>query len=452
MTPKKQYQEPQLFQSRLDQILNMKHPLCVLANQIDWEFFAEEFGAYYSESRGTPGKPIRLMVGLHYLKHAFNESDEGVVEHFIENPYWQYFCGYEYFQHEFPIDPSSMTRWRKRVGERGIKKLFQQLMETAKRGNHLKRSDLNHVNVDTTVQEKAIAFPTDARLYHKMREVLVGAAQARRIELRQSYRRLSKRALAKQARYAHARQMKRARRMTRQLKTYLGRVYRDISRKADNPDDELKELLGLAERLLTQERTSKNKIYSIHAPEVECISKGKAHKRYEFGCKVSMLTSSKGNWILGIESVHGNPYDGHTLESILNQVKENVGWEPKKAHVDLGYRGHGYNGQTEIKVVNYRRLKKETRWARKWIKRRAAIEPIFGHLKSDNRLNRNYLKGKEGDQINALLSACGFNMRKLLKAFFLPILADIHFAVKNLFDRFQRRNIFLVTESCNYFG
>jgi len=273
-----------------------------------------------------------------------------------------------------------------------------------------------------------------------MREALVKAAESRGIELRQSYRRLSKRALIKQSSYAHAQQMKRARRMTGRLKTYLGRGYRDISRKALNSDDELKGS-NIAGRLLSQERNSKNKIYSVHAPEVGCICKGKAHKRYEFGCperdglchKVSMVTSSKGNWILAIEAVHGNPYDGHTLESILDQVKENVGWQPGKAHVDRGYCGHGYEGETEIEVVDYRRVKKRTRWARMWMKRRSAIEPIFGHLKSGNRLDRNYLKGKEGDKINALLSGCGFNMRRLLRAFFLPVLEWVSERLKRLF-------------------
>lgn len=220
--------------------MNLKHPLCILANAIDWKFFADAVGSYYSENRGSPGKPIRLMVGLHYLKHAFNESDESVVERFIEKPYWQYFCGYDYFQHEFPFDPSNMGGWPQRVGKEGMKKLFRELLQTAKRTIHMKRSDLNHVNVDTTVQEKDIAFPTDARLYHKMREALVWAAESRGIVLRHSYRRLSKQALIKQSRYAHAQQMKRARRMTRRLKTYLGRVYRDITRKSLNPDDELK--------------------------------------------------------------------------------------------------------------------------------------------------------------------------------------------------------------------
>lgn len=417
MRPKKQYAAPELFQSRLDQILNMKHPLVTLSAQINWAVFEERFGSYYSEARGRNGIPIRLMVGLHYLKHTFDLSDESVVMGFLENPYWQYFCGYEYFQHSLPIDPSSLTRWRNRVGHKGIEHLLAELLNTAKRSGHLKRSDVNHINVDTTVQEKAIAFPTDARLYHRMRETLVRAAEARGIQLRQSYRRLSKQALAKQGRYAHAKQLKRSRKMTRKLKTYLGRVYRDIERKVPEPDEELKELLTLAGRLLVQKQKDKNKLYSIHAPEVECISKGKAHKRYEFGCKVSMVTSAKSNWILGIGALHGNPYDGHTLSDALVQTQRLVSWQPKVATADLAYRGHNYQGTTEIQIVNYRTMKSKTRSVRKWLKRRAAIEPVFGHLKSDNRMQRNRLKGKEGDKINALLSACGFNFRKLIKAF-----------------------------------
>ncbi|MCG8604985.1 IS5 family transposase [bacterium] len=417
MRPKKSFTPAQLFQSRLDQILNLKHPLIVLAHEIDWSSFENAFGSYYCEYRGRTGAPIRLMVGLHYLKHAFDCSDESVVAGFVENPYWQYFCGYDYFQHEFPIDPSSLTRWRKRVGDAGIEKLLEGLLQTAKRAGYLRRSDVNRVNVDTTVQEKAIAFPTDARLYHKMRATLVRAAEARGIKLRQSYRRLSKQALAKQGRYSHARQMKRSRKMTRKLKTYLGCVARDIARKSPQPDDELKELLAMAERLLLQQRQDKNKLYSIHAPEVECISKGKAHKRYEFGCKVSMLTSANSNWILGISAMHGNPYDGHTLKEALEQVERLAPWQPKVVTADRGYRGHNYQGTTEVQIVNYRTIKSKTRSVRKWFKRRAAIEPIFGHLKSGNRMSRNYLKGADGDKINALLCGCGFNFRKLLKAF-----------------------------------
>ena len=276
---------------------------------------------------------------------------------------------------------------------------------------------MNKVNVDTTVQEKAIAFPTDARLYHKMREGLVRAAESRGIRLRQNYKRVSKKALAKQGRYGQARQLNRARKMSKKLKTYLGCVYRDIGRKVAEPDAQLRELLALAERLLNQKKEDKNKIYSIHAREVECISKGKAHKRYEFGCKVGMVTSSRDNWILGIQALHGNPYDGHTLKSSLSQMEKLTDWQAREAYADLGYKGHDYGGGTQIHIVNYRKMKTLTRSVKRWFRRRAAIEPIFGHVKYDNRMDRNHLKGREGDQINAILSGCGFNMRKLLTVF-----------------------------------
>jgi IS5 family transposase len=419
MQPKKRHEEPDLFRSNLKQILNRKHPLFVLANSIDWTSFEEAFGPTYVEETGRPGIPIRLMVGLHYLKHTFNESDESVLARFLENPYWQYFCGFEYFQHRLPIDSSSLTRFRKRIGDSGVEVMFKELLDTAKRGGHLRKSHLNKVNVDTTVQEKAIAFPTDARLYYKMRDRLVRAAEARGIGLRQNYRRVAKKTLGRQGRYGQARQMKRAARMTRKLKTMLGCVYRDIERKADHVDEELGKLLMLADRLLKQEKQSKNKLYSVHAPEVECISKGKAHKRYEFGNKVGMVTTSRDNWIVGIESFHGNPYDGHTMEASLKRVEQFTDWSAKEAYVDLGYRGHGYEGKTKVHVVNYRTMKKLTRAARRWFKRRSAIEPVFGHVKHDHRMSRNYLKGVEGDRMNALLCGCGFNMRKLLAVFFL---------------------------------
>ena len=247
-----------MFRNRLDQILNDKHPLFRLADAIDWEYFIREFGPLYVENRGRPGKPIRLMVALHYLKHTYDHSDESVVETFLENPYWQYFCGFEYFQHEFPLDPTSMVKWRSRIGADGIEKLFYQTLKTAQNLGLLKKNHLHKVNVDTTVQEKAIAFPTDARLYYKMRNKLVKAAEERGIELRQNYRRLSKKALVMQGRYSHAKQMKRARKETKKLKTYLGRVTRDIRRKAHEPDQELAELLSLSERLLAQQRNDKS--------------------------------------------------------------------------------------------------------------------------------------------------------------------------------------------------
>ena len=424
MQAKKRLLSPiDLFKSRLDQILDKKHPLFKLAKEIDWDYFVKEFGSLYVENQGRPGKPIRLLVGLHYLKYTYDESDESVVEKFIENPYWQYFCGYEYFQHKFPLNPTSLVKWRNRIGESGIEKMLYATLKAAQALGLLKRSHLHKVNIDTTVQEKAIAFPTDIRLYFKMREKLVKEAEKRGIELRQSYRRLGKNALLKQSRYSHAKQMKRARKETKKSKIYLGRVTRDIRRKVPKPDVELENLLGMSERLLTQQKHDKNKLYSIHSPEVECIAKGKGHKRYEFGCKVSVATTSRDNWVVGIKAHHDNPYDGHTLSSIINQVNRLTGWDIKEAYCGRGYRGHNYEGNTEINFASQKNRKYPlSRTLRKWLKRRNAIEPKIGHLKTDNKLDRNYLKGKEGDKINALLSGCGANLRKLLKAFFLPFL------------------------------
>ena len=269
--------ELDMFRSRLDNILNRRHPLFVLAGKIDWTFFEKEFGVLYVERIGRPGLPIRLLVGLHYLKHMYRESDESVVEKFLENPYWQYFCGFEFFQHHFPLDPSTLVRWRKRVGPEGMEKLLKETIAAAQRGNLLRQSDVSRAIVDTTVQEKAIAFPTDARLYHKARRTLVRAAKGTGIELRQTYEHLGTRAFQRQSRYAHARQGKRAKRETRKLRTYLGRVIRDLQRKCPTPSPRLANLLVSAQRIFFQKRQDSPKVYSVHAPETECIAKGKAH-------------------------------------------------------------------------------------------------------------------------------------------------------------------------------
>lgn len=410
----------------MSELLNPEHPLYVLAERMDWPEFDAAIDACYVEELGRPGVNTRLMVGLLYLKHAFDESDESVVARWVENPYWQFFCGLGYMQHELPIDPSSLSRWRKRVGAERLEKLLEATIQAALTMKAMRPQELEKVNVDTTVQEKAIAFPTDARLYHKMRLALVRRAQSLGISLRQNYRFKGKRLLAKQGRYAHARQMKRAAKMTRQLKTILGRVVRDIQRKAGKiqgqiADEPLRELVALAERLLEQTRTSKNKLYSVHAPEVECLAKGKAHKRYEFGCKTSVATTSRSNWIVGTHALHGNPYDGHTLRGAIAQVERLTGQIPQDVMVDQGYRGHGYEGPTIVHVV--RSIpKRATRAVRRMLKRRAAIEPTISHLKSGNRMDRNYLTGQEGDRINALLSAAGYNLRKLLRwVVFAPI-------------------------------
>jgi len=420
MRPKKSIHSPQLelFKIELRQIATKQHPLMKLAEQIDWAGFDERFDAYFSEA-GRPAIATRLMVSLHYLKYTYNLSDEETVARWVENPYWQYFSGRQHFEYKLPVDPSSMTRWRKRIGEDGAEALLKQTIETGIKQGYLKRTDCKRVSVDTTVQTKDIRFPTDARLYDRMREKLVNTAKDEGIELRQTYTRVGKKSLQRQQNYAHARQMKRAKRETRRLKTMLGRVIRDIERKMLNPQETLQEQLAVAKRLMEQQRNSKDKIYSIHEPHVQCIAKGKVHQRYEFGCKVGFAVSAKGNWIVGAQSFKENPYDGHTLRESIEQAEKLTGITIQQVACDQGYRGHGIE-DTSVLVVP-RRKNKASKTIRRWWRRRNAIEPIIGHQKSEHRLHRNHLSGELGDSMNVLLSACGFNIKKLLRAFWLWI-------------------------------
>lgn len=402
-----------LFRVELTSVIDMEHALVKLANAVDWDRFEEVFGETYCADNGRPGVSTRLMVALHYLKYTYNLSDEDVLEGWVENPYWQHFSGMKYFEYTVPIDPSSMTRWRKRVGESGAETLLKETIQAGLKLKAVKGTQLKRINVDTTVQEKAIRFPTDARLYDRSRERLVKAAKERGIPLRQNYNRKSKALLLKQGRYSHARQPQRATRCTRQLRTLLGRVIRDIGRRCPEPDEQLQTLLLVSEKLYRQKRKDKNKVYSVHAPEVACISKGKVHKKYEFGCKVSVAATSRGGWFVGALAHPGNPYDGHTLGQALSQV-ERIARTPEHAFVDRGYRGHGYEGKVEVHVDKPRRGRTaKSLW--RWMKRRAAIEPGIGHLKREHRMDRCMLKGVEGDSINAILSAAGMNFRKLLK-------------------------------------
>ena len=416
MKPKKssiKNRQRDLFRSQLSNIIDPNHGLVKLAKVVEWDRLDELFGSTYCPDNGRPGVSTRLMVALHYLKYTHNLSDEDVVATWVENPYWQYFSGMKWFEHELPINASSMTRWRKRIGEAGAEELLKETIKAGLKLKAVKTFQLKRVNIDTTVQEKEIRFPTDARLYDRARQRLVDFAKERGIKLRQNYNRKSKQMLYWQSRYSHARQMKRAKACTRKLKNYLGRVLRDIERNCPDADRQLQSLMDIGTRIYQQKQRDKNKLYSVHAPEVECISKGKAHKRYEFGCKVSVAATSKGGWFLGAMAVHGNPYDGHTLKRALKQVKRVIR-EPEHVFVDMGYRGHNYRGDTEVHVDKRRRGRTaKSLW--RWMKRRAAIEPGIGHLKREHRMDRNRLKGVEGDRINAILSAAGMNFCKLLK-------------------------------------
>lgn len=414
-TSKKDDNRMELFRERLENILNRGHELYRLAGLIEWKVFEKEFGRLYAAKKGRPGIPIRLMVGLSYLGHAFGLSDEAVVAKWVENPYWQYFCGETYFQHQLPIDSSSMSRWRKRIGDNGCELILAETLQAGLRSGAVKESSLKRITVDTTVQPKAVRYPTDSRSYNRCRERLVRLAQKSGIPLRQSYARLGPRALRKASSYAHARQFKRAKKEVRRLKTYLGRVYRDILRKVLSDPDlhaAFHEELTLTERMLDQQRQDKNKLYSIHAPEVECIAKGKVHKKYEFGVKVSVATTNRDNFVVGMQALSGNPFDGHTLAGALDQVTRLTSVVPERCYVDRGYRGHGIK-KTAVFISGQRRGITPT--IRKELKRRSAVEPVIGHMKEDGKLGRNWLKGGLGDKINALLCGAGHNMRIILR-------------------------------------
>jgi len=418
MQPKREQERPQqeLFQIDLEQLIDMSHALVLLGEVIDWQSFEQTLGNTYHPSHGAPGISTRLMVALHYLKYQHDLSDEDVVALWVEDPYWQHFSGMTHFQHRMPIDPSSMTRWRKRLGDAGAEQMLRATIEAGMKMGVIRPAELKRVNVDTTVETKAIRFPTDARLYQRMRERLVKAARAEGLTIKQSYRYVGRRLLMQSSRYAHARQMKRARACSRKLKTQLGRVIREVERQTEEPSLKPDKFLQTAHRIYEQQRQDKDKIYSVHEPEVECIAKGKAGKQYEFGNKVSVAVSSRGGWFVGAKSFTGNPYDGHTLAAQMKQVESLIANHVSEAYVDMGYRGHDYDGAVIVHVDKRQQGRtSQARW--RWMKRRAAVEPSIGHLKSEHRLEGNRLKGTAGNEINAILAAAAMNFEKFLRAF-----------------------------------
>lgn len=427
MKPKSQETSGQsdLFNTPLADLLNSRHELYQLANLIVWKTLEEAFGQFFTAANGAPALPTRLIAGLHYLKHAFAVSDEDVVARWVENPYWQYFCGEEFFQHQMPCHPTSLTKWRNRIGEAGCEWMLSVTIQAGVDSQTVKPKDFQSVTVDSTVQEKAITYPTDGKLYERCREHMVRLADQHKISLRQNYNRKAPYLLMMTNRYSHAKQMKRKRKALKQLKTLVGRVYRDIERQLPKQSIEVqaafKDTLEKTQRILAQQRHDKNKLYSFHAPEVECISKGKVHKKYEFGVKVGITVTNKSNFVLGARSFPGTPYDGHTLESCLEQAEILSGTRAKEVFVDLGYRGVDVPNVTIYKARQKRGL--NTRRLKRALKRRNAIEPIIGHLKNDGLLGRNYLKGELGDALNAILCGAGHNIRLILRQLriFLPV-------------------------------
>ncbi len=401
-----------LFSSLADQ-LNQKHPLYQLSHKIDWKRFEDAFTPLYSPDMGRKAKPIRLMCGLLILKHVRNLSDESVVEQWSENAYYQYFCGMEEFTPCFPCNASELVHFRKRIGESGMEVILAESIRV-----NQDEDDKDHHEtafIDSTVQEKNVTFPTDAKLHKKIVRKVLSIVKSLDLPLRQSYTFVLKKIFRDQRFRNHPKNRSKALKADKKLRTIAGRLVRELKRNLRYNHD-YDDLLELYERVLSQRRNSGNKVYSLHEPEVQCISKGKEHKKYEFGNKVSIIRSKYG-LILGAKSFR-NEYDGHTLETSLDQVESITGRKIRNLAGDRGYRGKKDIGGTRILIPDvpkgedsyYTRRKKH-----KLFCKRAGIEATIGHLKSDHRLGRNFYKGTFGDAVNVLLAAAAYNFKRVMR-------------------------------------
>jgi IS5 family transposase len=397
----------------LKDLLNPKNSLYQLADKIPWKEFEKEFSKLYAKDFGRPAKPIRLMISLLILKQLSGLGDETVVEQWVQNPYWQYFSGENIFQWKFPVEPSDLVHFRNRIGENGSQKILEVSIKLFGRDGLEKEAV-----ADTTVQEKNITFPTDVKLCKKIIEQSNMISKKEGMKVRQSYKRTIKKLMMEQRFRNHPKNRKRAMRSERKLKTIAGRLLRELQRNLSSVAyKKYEEKLRVFDRVINQKKDDKNKLYSLHELEVYCISKGKEHKKYEFGSKASIITTKKSGIIIGAMNVK-NEYDGHILPSILKQSKELRGVELDKLIVDRGFKGIAKVGSTIIQRPEkpkksdsqYQKQKK-----RKDFGRRAAIEPIISHLKTDFLLSRNYLKGSVGDSINLMLSCAAFNYRKFIR-------------------------------------
>lgn len=394
----------------LEEQLNPKHELYLLSKTIDWAYFENEFHSLYSD-KGRPAHSIRLMVSLLILKAVYNLSDEKLVEeHWEMNVYFQYFSGVQVQEWGPPCAASDLVHFRHRIGEQGVEKIFKHSID-----QHGKDGKDKHVSIDSTAQDKNITYPTDAKLHKKIIDKCVKKAKTSNIKLRRSYKRTSKQLVRDTYNATHPKRRKKAAAARRKLKTIAGRLVRELERKL--PEGDYSKALALYKKVLEQEKHTKNKIYSLHEPEVYCMNKGKAHKKYEYGCKASVVLTQNTGIIVGAMTFKTNVYDGHTLEEVLQQTKDLTGRRPKTATVDRGYKGKQMVGTTQInspKPPLKRDSEYQKRKKRRHFRRRAAIEPIIGHLKVDHRAARNFLKGQLGDSINFIMAATAFNFKKLM--------------------------------------
>lgn len=442
---------PDFFAARLEQMVDPRHPLAVLATRLPWaalekalapkfepsakplvtEVVEDLFGTHEralavgDSAAGRPRLPMRLMLSLLYLKHAYNLSDEAVVERWSENVVWQLFSGEVYYRPTSPCDATQLGRFRSRLGEAGMEELLKATIDTAVATQAVQPSEFERVIVDSTVQEKAIAHPVDSRLLEIARYQVVKLGKEVGIGLKQTFQKEGKELRRRAGGYAHAKQFKRLRRVLKRQRTILGILLREVERKLPHATAgtplklmNLQTLLERAERIRTQRPKDKKKLYALHAPEVECIGKGKARKPYEFGVKASIAVTHTSGLVVGARTFPGNPYDGHTLNAQLEQVGillEDIGVKPKQAVVDLGYRGVDVDNPG-VEILHRGWWKSMTQQQRRWLKRRQAVEPAIGHMKSDHRMERCWLQGERGDAIHAVLCAAGFNVRWLLRA------------------------------------
>lgn len=386
----------------------------LLAKAIPWKDIQDKFQDLYS-SRGAPSHPIRKMVGLLLLQHMHQLSDESAVETWKHNIYWQYFCGEVLHTTQQPCAASDLVHFRKRIGKEGVDYLFSISVQLHK----TKIAKAKEVIVDTTVQESNVTFPTDAKLYKKVIERCNAIAKKSKVTLRQSYRFVTQ-SLFYLQRYAHIPQhAKKAKSALRRLRTIAGRQVRDLVRKLTvvNKVDVYASVIAIMERIVEQKRTDKGKVYSLHAPEVSCIAKGKVHKKYEFGSKVSIATLPGSNVVVGIETFQGNPHDSKTLLPALERIKDMFDKTFSRVLVDRGYRGCKEVCGSEVILPGGCKSEKpyEQRRHKLRCRRRSAVEAVIGHLKSDHKLGLNCLKGTVGAEMNALLSGIGFNLKLLMR-------------------------------------
>jgi IS5 family transposase len=427
------------FYSTFEEQLSHRHPLYILANQIQWQIFEEAFTRYYSDE-GRPAKPIRLMVSLLMLKHIRNLSDESVVEQWMENIYYQYFSGEKSYACGVPCEASELVHFRNRIGEEGIELIFKESIRV-----NGKDGKEDEATVDTTVQEKNITYPTDNKLHRKIIKKCVAMAEEQQLELRQSYNCTIKKLAGQQRFRNHPKNYKRARKADKKIKIIAGRLVRELERKL--PAGLYAEDLALFKKVLQQKRSDTGKIYSLHEPHVQCISKGKEHKKYEFGSKVSIITTKKSGVLIGALNIKKNDYDAHTVDPAFEQQQRLTGIVLKRAFMDRGYRGISEIRGTRIEIpkpFNKSLNGYQQQQLKNGFKRRAAIEPRIGHLKEDHRLSRNYYKGIKGDNINVMLAAAAMNFKRMMniyKKMFFDFFIRTIFIIQNLL---LPKNIFIL--------